>query len=163
MWPVATDDRQVPIPACNWTCGLQGLQPNLFNTLTSRKYKLLGNILIPRACVFYQHRKRLIFHPNYTIYFNRGNFAEKQLKDTCSLKKKQIVIARKINPPIFQLRPCLYSYLSLQSFFLLTTLTLCYRFGPPSDIRSLNLIQWFMQFCALLGIYISLQVHRNQK
>lgn len=22
MWPLATDDRQVPIPACNWTCGL---------------------------------------------------------------------------------------------------------------------------------------------
>ncbi|KAI3415892.1 hypothetical protein GPALN_005456 [Globodera pallida] len=38
-------------------------------------------------------------------------------------------------------------------FFGVFSLAVCYRVGPPSDIRTLNLIAWLLQLCSLAAIY----------
>uniref|UniRef100_A0A915Q7A7 DUF4220 domain-containing protein n=1 Tax=Setaria digitata TaxID=48799 RepID=A0A915Q7A7_9BILA len=41
---------------------------------------------------------------------------------------------------------------------ILISLAICYRYGPPTDIRSHNLAQWALQLIALILIYISCQI-----
>uniref|UniRef100_A0A0N5AZD3 Nuclear envelope integral membrane protein 1 n=1 Tax=Syphacia muris TaxID=451379 RepID=A0A0N5AZD3_9BILA len=41
---------------------------------------------------------------------------------------------------------------------LIVSFAICYRYGPPTDIRSHNLAQWALQLIALIIIYFSCQV-----
>ncbi|MCP9258967.1 hypothetical protein DINM_001383 [Dirofilaria immitis] len=41
---------------------------------------------------------------------------------------------------------------------ILISLAICYRYGPPTDIRSYNLAQWTLQLIALILIYSSCQI-----
>ncbi|EFO17162.2 hypothetical protein LOAG_11339 [Loa loa] len=41
---------------------------------------------------------------------------------------------------------------------ILISLAVCYRYGPPTDVRSHNLAQWTLQLIALLLIYSSCQI-----
>ncbi|CAG9540712.1 unnamed protein product [Cercopithifilaria johnstoni] len=41
---------------------------------------------------------------------------------------------------------------------ILISLAVCYRYGPPTDIRSHNLAQWTLQLIALILIYSSCQI-----
>lgn len=41
----------------------------------------------------------------------------------------------------------------------LISFAICYRYGPPTDVRSHNLAQWALQSIALVLIYFSCQVY----
>lgn len=41
---------------------------------------------------------------------------------------------------------------------ILISFAVCYRFGPPSDVRTVNIIKWALQLLALIGIYFSCAV-----
>ncbi|VDO60522.1 unnamed protein product [Onchocerca flexuosa] len=41
---------------------------------------------------------------------------------------------------------------------ILISFAVCYRYGPPTDIRSYNLAQWTLQLIALVLIYFSCQI-----
>uniref|UniRef100_A0A914HE16 Uncharacterized protein n=1 Tax=Globodera rostochiensis TaxID=31243 RepID=A0A914HE16_GLORO len=48
-------------------------------------------------------------------------------------------------------------------FFGVLSLAVCYRVGPPSDIRTLNLIAWLLQLASLAAIYfLSLSRERGE-
>jgi hypothetical protein len=48
--------------------------------------------------------------------------------------------------------------LDIKGIFTIVSLAVCYRFGPPEDERSLNLMEWTVQIISLVMIYLSNQV-----
>lgn len=40
---------------------------------------------------------------------------------------------------------------------ILISFAICYRYGPPTDVRTHNLAQWGIQSIALIAIYFSCQ------
>ncbi|CAJ0918721.1 unnamed protein product, partial [Mesorhabditis belari] len=44
------------------------------------------------------------------------------------------------------------------AIWVIGTLAYCYRSGPPTDIRSFNMLQWGLQATACLAIYFSIQL-----